>query len=528
MTTTSLDHETMWRHLRDLLTRVCSVLDGDAVLADGLDTIVELLGADRGIVFLVAPDGVLQPVTSRRQRRPMEPLEREEISRTIIRQVLETDHYVKVDPAAEMSLTTSAKMLGIVGALAAPLSTSTSSTRGVLYVDFRDRLRVVDEHHVDFFLTSAALFGLALEQHARSQGVREQLAEARANCVQSRRVMPLDHLLGFPSLAPLRAEVEVAIGSTAPILVLGESGTGKTMLAQAIAEAGKSRPVVRVMLGASEDLNTITSELFGHERGAYSGAVGRRVGLVEFADGGTLVLDELLNFPVHAQKLFLDFLQFGSFRPLGYDRPEPKKANVRVIAATNGDVRGAIREGRLREDLYHRVANFVLEMPPLRQRRQDIPVLAERFLQQVDPSRVWTLSLDVRRLLVSQTLEWSGNVRQLERVIQRGRDRAVSRDPEATVLVPEHIDTRDLGIASLEAPSDPTQATAAPAPPGTRWQALQSSRTRIDEEEAALIRATLEECNGVVAHAARELGIARTTLASRVDALGVRTVPRRS
>jgi DNA-binding NtrC family response regulator len=520
-----LDHETMWRHLRDLLRRVGTVLDGEgeAVMADGLDGIVDLLGADRGLVFVVNPDGVLQPITGRRQRRPMDPVEREEISRTIIKQALETDHFVRYDPAADLVLAASARSLGIVGALAAPLTTS--AVKGVLYVDFRDRRRMLDERQVDYFLTSAAVFGLALEQHERAQKVRDQLAEARANCVQSRRAMPLDQLLAYPSLAAVRAEVQVAIGSTAPILILGESGSGKTMLAQAIADAGKRRPVVRVMLGGSEDLNTITSELFGHERGAYTGATTRRVGLVEYADQGTLVMDELLNFPIHAQKLFLDFLQFGTFRPLGYEKAEPKKSDVRVIAATNGDIRGAIRDGRLREDLYHRVANFVLEMPPLRKRREDIPVMAERFLNQVDGARTWTLSLELRRLLVSSHLEWPGNIRQLERVIQRGRDRAVTRDPEASVLLPEHLDSRDLGVASLDPPRSEggtATATDAGASPAARWHAFQTLRAKVDDDEESLIRETLDRCGGVVAAAARDLKIARTTLSSRIDALGIR------
>jgi DNA-binding NtrC family response regulator len=518
-----LDHETMWKHLRDLLSRVTTVLDGDAVMADGLDTIVDLLGADRGIVFLAHDDGVIQPVLGRTQRRPADALEREEISRTIVKKALETDHFVRFDPMAEAPLTTSAKSLGIVGALAAPLATARASVRGVLYVDFRDRRRLLDEHHVDFFLTAATVFGLALEQHARAERTRDELAEARANCVQARRPVSLDDLLGFPSLAALRAEVDVAIGSNAPILVLGESGSGKTMLAHAIADASKRRPVVRVMLGASDDLNTITSELFGHERGSYSGATNRRVGLVEFANKGTLVLDELLNFPIHAQKLFLDFLQFGTYRPLGYEKVEPRSSDVRVIAATNGDVPGAIKEGRLREDLYHRIAHFVLEMPALRERRDDIPVLAERTLRQVDPAREWTLSLDVRRLLVSPAREWPGNVRQLERMIQRARDRAVGRDPSARVLLPEHFDPRDLGStgAPLATGSAPASSRS-PEAPRARWTALQGARSKLDDDECTLLRETLDGCGGVVAHAARELGVARTTLSSRLDALGMR------
>jgi DNA-binding NtrC family response regulator len=272
------------------------------------------------------------------------------------------------------------------------------------------------------------------------------------------------------------------------------------------------------MLGASDDLNTITSELFGHERGAFTGAGTKRVGLVEFANGGTLVLDELLNLPANAQRLLLDFVQFGTFRPLGYDRQEPKRADVRIIAATNGDLRGAMREGRLREDLYHRLAHIEIEMPPLRARRGDVPLLAERFLRAADPAREWALSLDLRRLLVSSGLAWAGNIRQLERVVLRARERAVARDPEATTLLPAHLDARDLGE-----PATVDEPAAVEAPIGTKWQELQSERARLDEREKDLLREALDRARGVVAHAARDLGIARTTLSHRLDAVGLRS-----
>ena len=292
------------------------------------------------------------------------------------------------------------------------------------------------------------------------------------------------------------------------------------MLAHAVAAASRRKPVVRVMLGASDDLNTIASELFGHERGAFTGANTKRVGLVEYAAGGTLVLDELLNLPSNAQRLLLDFVQFGTFRPLGYERQEPKRADVRIIAATNGDVQAAIRDGRLREDLYHRLAHFEIEVPPLRSRRDDIPLLAERFLARTP--RTLALSLDVRRLLLSPALPWSGNVRQLERAIARARDRAFVRDPEAEALLVEHFDARDLGTdGALRVPT----AGAAPAAVemiGAKWQHLQNERSRIDEEEKDLLREALNAASGVVSRMARDLGIARTTLSSRLSALGIR------
>jgi transcriptional regulator with GAF, ATPase, and Fis domain len=516
----SLDHERMWTYLRDLLGRVCGVLDGDSVMADALDTIIELLHADRGLVFLADLDGAVQAIVGRRQKRPMSDIEREEIGKTFVRDALDTGKIIRFDALMGQTVSASAHSLGIVAALAAPLSAGpTSRVRGVLYVDFRDRRRVVEERHLELFATSATVFGLLMEQEARNENVRSELIEAKSHCIDARPAVTLDELLAYPLLSRLREEVTLAVASPLPMLVLGESGSGKTMLAHAIAEASGRRPVVRVMLGASDDLNTITSELFGHERGAFTGAAGKRVGLVELANGGTLVLDELLNLPPNAQRLFLDFVQFGTFRPLGWEKREPKRADVRIIAATNGDVRGAVREGRLREDLYHRLAHIEIEMPPLRTRRGDIPALAERFLARAGGRM--KLSLEVRRMLVSPGLDWSGNIRQLERVVLRARERAVARDPGTDTLLVDHFEPRDMGAQTLGAPAGEARADEA-LTVATKWQRLQAERSRLDEAEKDVLREALATANGVVAHAARELGVARTTLSSRLDALGLR------
>jgi transcriptional regulator with GAF, ATPase, and Fis domain len=520
----SLDAETRWAAMRELLERVFGVLDRDAALDESLDIIVELLGADRGQIVLVDVDGVTRTVHARGRGRSIDPAEHEEISKTIIRRAFDTGECATWD-SASLPSTASVGALGILAALAAPLHRPGQAGRkAVLYVDIRDPRKHLDASHVDFFMSAALLVGALLDQRERGEAVRARLGEALAHTTDTRKTPTLDDLLGFESLRAIREEVASALGSDAPILILGESGTGKTLLAQSIAEASGRRPIVRATLGGSDDLNTITSELFGHERGAFSGAAGRRVGLVEFANNGTLVLDELLNLPPHAQKLLLDFTQFGTYPHLGYGRAEPKEAKLRIIAATNGNLRAAMKDGRFREDLYHRLAAVVLAMPPLRARREDVPVIAERTLRRADAARAWTLSAGTRRLLASPALEWSGNVRQLERVILRARERAVLRDPEATEIVPEHFEARDLdGVAPSEAASG--SASAAPAasePIATRWQKLQGDRATLDEAEDAMIRQALADAGGVVAAAARALGIARTTLASRLEVLGIR------
>jgi transcriptional regulator with GAF, ATPase, and Fis domain len=518
----ALTHETMWRHMRQLLDRAFVALQKDWAVDECLDIVVDLLGADRGMVLLRQADGGMQVINARGHKRALATEEREEMSRTIVRRALEQDECVVWDPAALPSTSASFAMLRIVAALAAPLRGGSGQARGVLYVDFRDPRFAVDERRTEFFMTAAALFGALLDQHDRARTDREHLREVRGLFVESRRTPTLDELLAAPSMAAIRQEAEAALAGDSPVLILGESGTGKTLFAHALAEASGRRPIVRAVLGSSDDLNTITSELFGHERGSYSGATSKRVGLVEYANGGTLILDEILNLPPHAQQILLDFSQFGTYRPLGYEGAEPKRARVRIVAATNGDMRAAIKERRFREDLYYRLAGVTIELLPLRARREDVPSLAEATLRRVDPARTWTLSLALRRLLVSPDIGWSGNVRQLEHAIERARERALMRDGEATELVPEHFTPRDIDGAPIDRLGTPSTPPGAPQPLGTRWQRVHADRATLEELEKDVLRQALAEADGVVAHAARALGVARTTLASRLEALGIR------
>jgi transcriptional regulator with GAF, ATPase, and Fis domain len=516
--TASLDAATLWRYLQRLVERVGASLEGDASVEDCLDVVVELLGADRGLVVLEGADGSSLVRHGRAARKRLAVDEEREVCRTFVRQALESDSAVVWEASAQPIDSGSAHRLGIHAALVAPLP-GRGAPRGVLYVDFRNPLKHVEPAHQEFFMAAVVLVGGMLDQSAAARTAREQLREAQSHYVEAQRPPALDELLAAPGLAHLRGEAAVALSGALPVLLQGESGSGKTLFAQALAEALGRRPIVRVVLGASDDLNTLTSELFGHERGAFSGATSRRVGLAEFADGGTLILDEVLNLPLRSQHLLLDFVQFGAYRPLGYTGAQPKHAAVRIIAATNGDLQAAVREGRFREDLYFRLAGATLRLPPLRRRREDIPALAEEALRRADPSRRWRLSPDARTSLGSSSHEWPGNMRELEWVVQRARVRALARDQAAFQI--ERVDVEAPASGPRGGPTVDALRRAHGEAPGDAWRRLQQVREELEASEKDVLREVLAHNDGVVAKAARELGVARTTLAGRAHALAL-------
>ncbi len=218
----------------------------------------------------------------------------------------------------------------------------------------------------------------------------------------------------------LRALVQRIAATDAGVLVLGENGTGKELVARAVHEQSDRRdhPFVVVNCGAiPEDL--VESELFGHERGAFTNADRKRLGLLQTAHLGTILLDEVGELPLSVQPVLLRALQFGEVRPVGSSRT--LRVDVRVIAATNRDLLAEVEAGRFREDLYYRIATLVVEIPPLRERREDIDLLARFFLERHNavrpPER--RLALGPEALARLRAHDWPGNVRELENAITR-------------------------------------------------------------------------------------------------------------
>lgn len=390
---------------------------------------------------------------------------------------------------------------------------------GAMYLEFPADQATKPEL-LEFAECVGSLLGGVIAQQSLIEATQEDLRVERAKD-RNEHHATFAELLSPHSMARIREELRAAAPGQAAIMILGESGTGKTQLATAFARACGQEPIVRATLGMADDLNTITSELFGHERGSFSGAVSKRKGLVEYANGGTLILDEVLNLPPNAQQLLLDFTQFGSYRPLGYQGREPKTASLRLISVTNGDVAKAIANRRFRQDLYYRLATVPVVLPPLRERRYDIPWIAARYLERTDRQIEWELDGGAEELLKSPRLQWVGNIRELESVLERARNRARAMGSTDPVIEARHLDLGDgglMGAGLLQADSGPPHEE-----PGIRgrWKRLADQKTDLDALEKEIIEDALESCRGIVARTARMLGVPRTGLISRMATLGI-------
>jgi DNA-binding NtrC family response regulator len=296
-----------------------------------------------------------------------------------------------------------------------------------------------------------------------------------------------------PAMAPVKRLMERVAGSDANVLVTGEHGTGKEVVARWIHAASNRahKPFVPVNAGALAD-GVFESELFGHVRGAFTDAKSDRIGCFELADGGTLFLDEIGTMPLAQQAKLLRVLQSGEFQPVGSSRT--RRAEVRVIAATNVDVAQEIARGRFREDLVYRLNTIELHLPALRDRSEDVVALAAHFLGKKAGRYGKTLSgFDPDAMNALVTHAWPGNVRELEHVIERA----------AVLAEGSTVKRADL---SLRRP-----ASEAPA----------FERMTLADAEAHLVRRALERTGSVVA-AAEALGVSRSALYRRLQALGIK------
>lgn len=321
--------------------------------------------------------------------------------------------------------------------------------------------------------------------------------------------------------------IEQVADSDATVLILGESGTGKEVVARKLHYHSKrrGRPFVPVNCGAIPG-DLLESELFGHEKGAFTGAITARQGRFELAEGGTLFLDEIGDMSMHMQVKLLRVLQERTFERVGSNRTI--NCNVRIIAATHRNLEQSIREDNFREDLYYRLNVFPIEVPPLRERVEDIPVLVNDLIARIEHEKRGSVRLTPAAITALTHYRWPGNVRELANLIER-----------LAILFPYGVvDVGDLPekfragipVPAAEAPADeevlpvvsmhgdqPNTVSSMPRLPAEGIDL----KVHLANMEQSLIRQALEESNGVVAHAAKKLKMRRTTLVEKLRKYGL-------
>jgi transcriptional regulator with GAF, ATPase, and Fis domain len=383
---------------------------------------------------------------------------------------------------------------------------------------FRD-YRTWDEETIDRVRLVGQILANAVHRRRTEDELRQKLDEIRAlkDRLQEENVYLREEIRGgdyadvvgrSPALGRVLERVSQVAPTSSTVLLLGETGTGKELLAKAIHERSprKARAFIKVNCAALP-ASLIETELLGHEKGAFTGAIAAHPGRFELADGGTLFLDEIGDLAVELQSKLLRVLQDGEVQRLGSTRT--RKVDVRLVAATNQDLERAMAEGRFRRDLYYRLSVFPIAIPPLRERKEDIPLIAWAFVErrQADLGRhVEQIPRDVMDALVAY--DWPGNVRELENVLER-----------ALILSPGKVLRLDDPLRAPDRAAGPgAAAPAVGSPPPSA-----SDRT-FDAMARGHVRAVLERCGWRIngpGGAAEVLAVHPNTLRSRMKRLGL-------
>ncbi len=401
-------------------------------------------------------------------------------------------------------------------------------------------LAAVNRGHVYFYLTKPwdpAELRAHVERAfaARRVALEQQQAltsRRAANAALASETASLRDALGGPARfedfagtsAGLREALDLAArvaSSDVTVLLEGESGTGKERIARAIHAASPRarQPFVAVNCGALPE-SLLESELFGHARGAFTGAVTDKKGLFEEANGGTLLLDEVGDTSLAMQVKLLRALQERTIRPVGTTLARP--VDVRLISATHRDLGAMVRSGQFREDFYYRISTFPIRLPPLRERVEDIPALATQLLARAERRlrrNVRGLAVETYDLLLGYP--FPGNVRELENELERALVLAEPNDWIAPALFSARLRGLQQPRPSASPPTNAPQAAPTEPPPSPRRRARRTLAEARAEFERSLIEEALSECHGNVSRAARILGLSRSGLQKRMKALGV-------
>ena len=513
-----------YKHLLSVAKTLASERDLKKVLAAALDAIVELTGAERGFVWLGGvDDGQIAVARNLDKEHVKKPAGK--VSRSVIARAMEGGETVRTDNAAEDASWQGSRSVAdqkLRSILCAPLVLH-GDTIGAVYVDHRfleAEFGAEDRVFLDEFrdlaaiaIANARLFeenetqrrsleelNVRLEREVAAQSEEMEAYRQRLRALKPRDQYKYDYSRIIGSSPPLRevfSMLDRIIPTDFPVLVQGESGTGKELIARAIHENGpRSRLPFLVENCSAVPENLLESELFGHAKGAFTGADRTRDGLFQRAHKGTLFLDEIGEMSPGMQTKLLRALQEGEVRKVGSS--EVERVDVRIIAATNRDLKTEVAEGRFREDLYYRLNVVAIRLPPLRERREDIEPLFQHFLAEACAEAGVQRGIREPAMRVLQAYNWPGNIRELQNEVKR-----------LVALAEGDIGPEMLGHLKGYAPV---------SPPGGKGGL--AGRTLKDIERQA-IQETLKLCGGNKAETAKKLGISRRALYDKIEKYGI-------
>ncbi|HYO13008.1 MAG TPA: sigma 54-interacting transcriptional regulator [Thermoanaerobaculia bacterium] len=481
------------------ISQEISTLDLPTALRRILLHVLELTGTRRGALLLGETAAELHVELALDLERGELPADGLAVSRSVAEQALTTGEVIVVEnaPASVHGARPSVVRLRLQALLAIPLKARDRSL-GVIYLDTDLPQHAVHRLDASILAAFGSQAAIALENARLHQQLQDEHFLLRRSLEESFRFDEI--LYRSPAMHRVCQSIRQVMASDVTVLISGETGTGKELVARAIHHNGprKDKRFLGQNAGALPE-NLLESELFGHRRGAFSGAVENKVGLFEAADGGTVFLDEIGEASPALQVRLLRLLETGTFRRVG--ETVDRRADVRVIAATNRDLAGEVRAGRFRADLYYRLSVFPIHLPPLRERREDIEVLVPHFVERFNRELGRTVRTIPHAVLADLARrDWPGNVRELQNTVQR------------LVLLSSGEELTGL---------DGISAAPPPPVPQTDGPSTDQPFPTLESVEREHVRRALEQAGGNLSQAARLLGLNRSTRRWRLKRLNV-------
>jgi len=489
------------------LFEICKALFGESeverLLPLAIDKVIAETQAERGMIIVYGEDDELIFQAARHLSQKDIARPEFEISKTIIASVRASGQPVVIKNALDAPQFTSSMSiprLRLLSVACAPLC-SQGRVFGVIYLDNRQLAGTFEEATGKLLAQFADLISLAVHkalEHrrllTRQRELQRELLEQQGHGALLGRCAAMQQVFKL---------IEKVAPSDSPVLITGETGTGKELVARELHRQSLRHEQEFIALNcATLPENLLESELFGHEKGAFTGADRRRRGQVEVAEGGTLFLDEIAEMSPALQAKLLRLLQSGEYRPLGSETS--KNANVRVLAATHRDLPKRIAEGLFREDLYYRLNVIELKLPPLRERGEDVRLLANYFLERfAKQSNLPPKRLSEEACLLLSQHSFPGNVRELENLMRRA----------ALLSEGEQIEADDL---SISLPAEPDR------PPATSSHFMLAKQSVIEKFEREFLTTMLHETRGNISEAARRAGMYKKNFIAKMKQYNIK------